>query len=54
VIPVEAVVIFFAFVGAAGGAIIGQRAEHWLAARKFARDAARIKAAPYDWRVDGL
>jgi hypothetical protein len=53
-IPAEAIVIFFAFVGAALGAVIGQEAQHRLAERKFAREAPRVMAAPYDWERDGV
>jgi hypothetical protein len=49
VIPAEAVVVFFAFVGAAAGAVIGDWAHHRLCERKFAREATRVTVAPYDW-----
>jgi len=51
-VPAEVVVVFFAFMGAAAGALIGDWAQHRLAERKFAREAARVVA--YDWQRDGL
>lgn len=53
-IPAEVIIIVFAFIGAAAGSVIGGWAEHRLAERKFAREAARVTAAPYDWKRDGI